>query len=162
MKRPLYVVATEDEKARFVPVGEESIVTGVGYANVFDALKSVPRDRQIINIGYAGSNKIPVGKLCNIAVVENYHPNASYESDKIYILEDDGVINGYVCYTSNDFVTKTSIQDPCVFDMELYAICAMGFSAVKAKKLITDNLSARQYKDNTGVDVCNTKAGKAE
>lgn len=106
MKRPLYVVATEGERARFVPAGEESIVTGVGYANVFGALKSVPRDRQIINIGYAGSNKIPVGKLCNIAVVENYHPNTSYESDKIYILEDDGVINGYVCYTSNDFVSK--------------------------------------------------------
>ena len=50
------------------------------------------------------------------------------------------------CYTSNDFVLQTTLQQPVVFDMELNTICALGFDVV-SYKIVSDNLSLKQYEE---------------
>ena len=137
------VVATDDEyklaEATFknVPI----IKTGVGGVNVIQALKRVNKNSKIINFGYAGSNKIPIGTRGTISCCKLYHPNVDYE-EPLFRLKGE-----YPCFTSDDFVLKTDITYPCVFDMELAYILALGFRKVESIKIISDNLSLNQYEE---------------
>lgn len=135
----MIVVATEAEYERFKSAIEETIMTGVGYGNVYKALANIPRDTPITNIGYAGSNNIPIGTTCHIGECRSYHPHVEFD-EKIYHLSGN-----CICYTSNDFVLQTDVKEPVVFDMELYAILSMGFTNVKAIKIVSDNLSIDEY-----------------
>lgn len=138
----MIVVATDAEYERFKDYGQDIVKTGVGYGNVFKALANIPRDTPILNIGYAGSNTIPIGEECIISECRHYHPKVEYD-EAVYKLDGD-----CVCYTSDDFVTHTDIKEPVVFDMELYAILSMGFTDVTAIKIVSDNLSLNDYEEN--------------
>ena len=137
----LIVVATKEEyklaKKRFK--GHLIIRTGVGGINILKKLKYVPKGHKIINFGYVGSNTIPIGTEIKVGKCKLYHPNVEYP-------EPTYKLNGDVpCYTSNDFVLETKIKEPCVFDMELAWILAMGFKNVESIKIVSDNLSLKQY-----------------
>ena len=138
----MIVVAMEEEK-HLIPTkpGEHCIVTGVGAVNIFRSLKDVPRDEPILNVGYAGSNRLPQGTVVQISKAALYHPNAEYDEP---VFELDGDVP---CYTSCDFVTSTDIVEPCVFDMELAFILAMGFTDVQAVKVVSDMLDKEEYDD---------------
>ena len=139
----LIVVATDEEyklaKKRFKK--HNIIKTGVGGINVIETLKDIKRDEKIVNFGYVGSNNIPIGTELKVGLCELYHPNVQYK-EKTYNL--GGTIK---CYTSNDFVLKTKIKEPVVFDMELAYICAMGFENLESIKIVSDNLSLKQYEE---------------
>ena len=153
MTETIYVVASQEEKERFVPIElwKRCVVTGVGYANVFRALNNIPRNTKVINFGYAGSNRLRIGSMCSISESRNYHPNCEFQNDPVYNTEEiEGFSESFPCYTSGDFVTESNVKETVVFDMELYAIFAMGFRHVSAAKFITDNLSADEYDQNTG------------
>lgn len=137
----MIVVATQDEYRNFKRPYNEIFVTGVGYGNVIRSLADIPRDTPILNIGYAGSNSIPKGTVCFVKECRHYHPNVDYE-EPIYRLDGD-----YICYTSDDFVLHTDIEEPVLFDMELYAILSMGFTDVTAVKIVSDNLSIEEYEN---------------
>lgn len=135
----MIVVAMPEEVALAGRTKEPIMVTGEGALNVMSALRNIPRDTPIHNIGYAGGNMIPIGTRCRIGNVTMYHPVAVFD-DRSYTL--DGNVN---CYTSSDFVTRTNIKTPCVFDMELAFILAMGFMNVTAEKIVSDNLSKEEF-----------------
>lgn len=139
----LIVVATAEEyrEAKKRYKGENIIKTGVGFGNVYRALSKVDRNTKILNFGYAGSNTIPIGTTCRVGISENYHPNVEF-NEKRYRLKN----GGYKCLTNNDFVLTTDIQEPVLFDMELYAIMSMGFKRVESIKIVSDNLNLNQYK----------------
>lgn len=136
----MIVVATEEElelaKKRFK--NQKIVKTGVGGINVIESLKRYNKATKITNFGYAGSNNLPIGKEVTIGSCRLYHPNVEYEEPTY---ELPGTTK---CYTSNDFVTSTNIKEDCVFDMELAYICSM-FKNVQAIKIISDNLSMKQY-----------------
>ncbi len=134
----MIVIAMEEERKKFGPE-EEVLVTGVGAINILRALQDLPRDTPIHNIGYAGSSKIPIGTRVRVGRVELYHPHYAYE-EPVFQLDGD-----VPCYTSCDFVVETEIKEPCVFDMELAFILAMGFTNVTAEKIISDSLSKEEF-----------------
>ena len=134
----MIVIAMEEERKKFGP-DEEVLVTGVGAVNILNTLKDVPRDTPILNIGYAGSNCIPIGTRVRVGKVELYHPHYAYE-EPVFRLDGD-----VPCYTSCDFVVETDIKEPCVFDMELAFILAMGFTNVSAEKIVSDSLSKEEF-----------------
>ena len=134
----MIVIAMEEEKKRFAG-DEEVLVTGVGAVNILRALRDVPRDTPIRNIGYAGSNSIPVGTEVRVGRVKLYHPHYTYD-EPVFQLDGD-----VPCYTSCDFVTETEITEPCVFDMELAFILALGFTNVTAVKIVSDSLSTEEF-----------------
>lgn len=141
----MVVVAMPDELALLKGHENETIIcTGIGPLNVIEALRSVPKDTPIHNVGYAGSNSIPVGTRCRIGKVRSWHPAASY-IDSSYQLSGDTP-----CFTSSDFVTSSDVSEPCVFDMELAYILALGFTNVVAEKVVSDNLSEKEYERFTG------------
>lgn len=117
----------------------------MGGINVVETLKHVPKWRKIINFGYAGSNNLPIGTEVRIFESKLYHPNVKY-LEPAYIcncsLLDDNIVD---CYTSNDFVIETNEKEPCVFDMELAYIMALGFKNVESIKIVSDNLSLKEY-----------------
>ena len=139
----MVVVATEAEyklaKKRFK--NESIIQTGVGGLNVINKLKDLPKEKEVINFGYVGSNNIPIGTEVKIGRCKLYHPNVEYQETE-YKLDGD-----IPCFTSNDFVLETKIKEPVVFDMELAYILALGFKNVKSIKIVSDNLNLRKYEE---------------
>lgn len=137
----IVVVATEEEKKiaklrfKHIPV----IVTGVGATNVIRKLKRYPKFIKIINFGYTGSNNLEIGTEVEIGECEILHENVEFKTP---IFKLPGKIK---CYTANDFVVSTKIKVPCVFDMELAYILALGFKNVKSTKIVSDNLSLKDY-----------------
>lgn len=141
----IIVVATDEEYklARKYFKKQKIIKTGVGGINVIRKLNKLPKDTEIINFGYAGSNVLPTGTMVKVGKCKLYHPNVEYK-EPTFKLENYTT----TCYTSNDFVLQTNIQEPVLFDMELAYILALGFKKVKSIKIVSDNLSLEQYEEN--------------
>lgn len=139
----MIIVATDEEyklaRKRFK--NDYILKTGVGAINVLKKLKNADKGIKITNFGYVGSNVIPIGTEIKVGRCKLYHPNVVYQ-------EPSYKLNGNVmCYTSNDFVLQTDIKEPCVFDMELAYILALGFKNVESIKIVSDNLSLKQYEE---------------
>ena len=141
----LIVIAQENEIELVKEAGylgtAPILITGPGIANVMKALKNIPKDEYIINIGYAGANVLKVGEWADVSYSKFYHEIADFYEISIFLAN-----KGLTCYTSTDFVTKTNIEKSCLFDMELAAICNMGFKDVRSMKKVSDNLNYKEYK----------------
>lgn len=114
------LVATEEEYelAKKYLYGIEIIKTGVGASNIINTCcNKLSYKDDVINIGFCGSTNLPIGEVCNV--------NKSYRLvDNTVQFEDfrngyEFCEEGYPCYTSNSFVTKSDTQDAILFDMEL-------------------------------------------
>ena len=134
----MIVVAMQEER-KLAKSNDAILVTGVGGINIIKSLQNISRDTPIHNVGYAGSNSIPKGTRVRIGRVQLYHPNVEY-AEPWFGLDGD-----VPCYTSSDFVLSTEIKEPCVFDMELAYILALGFTNVTAEKIISDNLNEEEF-----------------
>ena len=130
---------------------EKIIITGVGGMNAVKKLASVvsPAETEILNVGYVGSNSLPIGTKVQISAVATHHPGVNFKENMIQLDQVDICQEAIPCYTSTDFVTQTNITHPAVFDMELAFIAAMGFASVKAIKQVSDNLNLEQYERST-------------
>lgn len=141
-KEKILVVATDEEYQKVKDRSPFKVIqTGIGYGNVIKTLKDLDAKKvKIYNIGYAGSNTLKRGTLVKIKNSYNFHENAQFE-------EETYTLNGTTdCYTSSDFVLKTNMKEPVVFDMELNAICSFGFE-VESYKIVSDNLSLEEYEE---------------
>ena len=140
----IVVVATDNEYSMAQKIfgnKNQIIKTGVGCGNVIKSLKDIPLEEEILNFGYVGSNVIPRGTICTVGECYNYHPNVGID-------EPHYTLKGTVtCYTNNDFVLKTDIKDPVIFDMELYIILSLGFKNVTSIKIVSDNLNMEEYNE---------------
>lgn len=141
----IVVIASDNERKLVEELGyanNKIIVTGIGAINVITALKDLPKEQEIVNIGYCGSNHLPIGQKVVVGVSTLLHEIFHYEEEPIKTI--DYPASKVVCYTSTDFVVKTDIKEPCVFDMELAYICSL-FDHVKSIKVVSDNLDLHTY-----------------
>ena len=129
------------------------IVTGVGALNVLKTLRDIPREAQIINIGYAGSANYDLGSIVKVEEVRLNHPNVSYPEPTLVLqpiseeyLQHPTTAIASICYSNTDFVLQSDYRD-CVFDMELAYIAGMGFEHVSSLKIVSDNLSLHTYRE---------------
>ena len=117
----------------------------------------------IVNVGYAGSTDIPIGKWVNISRVYNDEWELPGEEKYIMLaggsqkleLLDDSNIESVECYSSESFVTETDINDHVAFDMELHSIsliCDLYKIKLLSLKKISDNLSVGDYYSNLKKD----------
>lgn len=122
----------------------ETIVTGVGGTNVIRALKGIPQDSQIYNVGYCGSQMYPVGTVIWVNHCRLWHPNVTFQERTFELAESS---SGITCYTAGDFVLQGDELPPySVVDMELAYIAAFGFSRLASVKYVSDCLDYDQYK----------------
>jgi len=130
------------------------IVTGVGALNVIQALQNIPRDAELLNIGYAGSSNFAIGTLVEVTEVRLNHPNVTYPEPTLRLqglptdLKTDVEPIKAVCYSNTDFVLASDYKD-CAFDMELAYIAALGFKHLTALKHVSDNLSLHTYHEHS-------------
>lgn len=128
-----------------VESGRTPIVTGVGGTNVIKALRNIPRDADILNVGYCGSNRFPIGAVIWIGETRLLHPNVAFE-EEVFRLGPENT----VCLTSGDFVLEGADLPECsCVDMELAYIAAFGFQTVRAVKYVSDNLDYKKYRAQT-------------
>ena len=156
--RKLIVIAEDTERPliekylpREITEGREVLVSGVGILNVMHALRDLPLDTDIINIGYAGSANFEVGRVAIVTESRLNHPNVTFKeptfklmSERVQVISEKDPIYA-PCYTNCDFVLESTYTD-CLFDMELAAIMGLGFTKVSAVKLVSDNLSFHDYR----------------
>ena len=155
--KELVVIAEKEELKLVKDLGYVTypiIITGVGALNVIEALKDVPKDTKIINIGYAGSKDLEPGQFYMVDCVTLYHPNVPYFEPLYHIKKDspygnvlDDQFETRTCYTGSDFVLETKLGN-CLFDMELAYIAALGFESILAFKYVSDNLDLQEYRHN--------------
>lgn len=136
----------------------ECILMGVGAGNVIKTCCQLPEGTRVINIGYAGSNKLEIGTVTLVSeshrlVLGNY--NFADHSNPLCLSS-----TGYPCYTNNDFVTSSDKCEPTLFDMELNYIAAFvpRIKLVGSIKVVSDNLNIEAFRNNaireTGILTC--------
>ena len=149
------IVATDDEKqivdealtTHPLPYDVRIIQTGPGICNTLDALLPLNIDTPILNFGYAGSNKLKKFSILTVNEARHYHPNVSFDRpEPEFLLNTIPNLTSVVCYTSQDFVHNTTIEDPVIFDMEL-AIIAQLFQnqPIFSLKIVSDNMDFEEY-----------------
>ena len=156
-----YLVMAEDGEQKLLDLAREQlgldlsdakvVYTGVGAINVIRALQDLPRDAQLINIGYAGSANFNVGTWVEVSEVRLNHPNVTYDEPALKISDSQAPISNAlraICYTNTDFVLQSDYKD-CVFDMELAFIAALGFTNLHSLKYVSDNLSLHAYREHS-------------
>ena len=98
---------------------------------------------KITNFGLVGSNNLPIGTEVRIGYCMHYHKTVFDEP--AYVV---GKKTDYMwCLTSDEFVEEYSGLESVVFDMELAYILALGFKRVESIKIVSDNLSLKQYEE---------------
>lgn len=179
MKNILFVIAMEKEAkqiAQKLEMKEVSnnlfenkeknkrlLITGIGKQltaiNLTQYLSNQPKPDLIINVGYAGSTDIPIGKWVNISRVYNYEWEIPGEekyvmlaggSQKLELL-NNAKVEEVECYSSESFVTDTDLKEHVAFDMELHSIaliCDLYEIPLLSLKKISDNLSLGEYYNN--------------
>lgn len=106
----------------------------------------------MINVGMVGSNNLSVGQIISVSQSFGYHFNLTPFGDPLYHslnspfkLNEIKGIKQVKCFTSDGFVTKTSIKEDAVFDMELNAIVNFPFKKHYSIKIISDSLNDNEY-----------------
>ena len=136
--------------------GYTIVQMGVGASNVIRTISNAPLDKnncQFINIGFAGSNTLPVGTVTEVSQTFRLLDGKVEFEDPLngQRLCD----HGFPCYTSNNFVTENTAEGPVLYDMELNYIAAFPITLIGAVKIVSDNLDVCEY-ENT-VDTSSPK-----
>ncbi len=147
------------EKNIYRNENETMLITGIGKQrtaiNLTKYLCENEKPEQIINIGYAGSTNIEIGKWVNITRVHNYEwdilGEEKYNMSDVgnqQLVEIQANIPKVECYSAESFVTHTDIKETVAFDMELHSIaiiCSIYKIPLISLKKISDNLSLDKY-----------------
>ena len=131
----------EYELAKKYLAGYRVVQTGVGASNVIHTLSqlivTIPQ-AHFINVGFSGSNKLPVGTVTKVSYsYRMVDENVKFQDFRNgFFLE----YNGYQCYTNNSFVTESTSEDPVLYEMPNDLIGAV--------KIVSDNLDVLEYETN--------------
>lgn len=150
MKKIVILAAEETEyrKCQEYFPEYECVLMGVGAGNVIKTCASLPEGSCVVNIGYAGSNRLAIGE---VAVVSESHRLVLGDYDFVdYANPLHLSDSAYPCYTANDFVTHSDLSHPALFDMELNYIAAFTphIHLLLSIKVVSDNLSLDAYRNN--------------
>ena len=143
--------------------GKRLLITGIGKQctaiNLTNYLSNNDKPKLIVNVGYAGSTDICIGKWVNISKAYNYEWEIPGEEKYVMLvggsqnleLLENSAVEKVECYTSESFVTETNIKDHVAFDMELHSIsliCDLNNIPLLSLKKISDNINIDNYYEN--------------
>lgn len=136
--------------------GAQTVITGVGGANVVASMQGIPRDCRVINVGFCASSAFAIGDALGVSTCEYFMPKSGIKlvGHGIHPVGIYGlplVNKGALCCTVGDFLTEkpTDAAPLTVYDMELAFIRALGFHEVSAIKIVSDNFNFEQYQQAT-------------
>ena len=139
-----YLIAMPREAELFrkyfdgLPAGEIDVI-GINAVDL-EQVKSTEEDI-LVNIGYAGGYKIPVGTLVEPSFVLDVQTWEAARIDPVFLLEHR------MCLTSNTFVESPIYDGPSLYDMELFKIMSLPHKRVHSIKIISDNLCEKDCEE---------------
>lgn len=133
------------------------IITGISRNNVTLSLLELSKyydleNSILINVGFVGSNNLNIGDVILVNKSYGYHFDLTPFGDPLYhnayspyqlnTIESFKLLD---CYTSDGFVTKTSIKEDTIFDMELNSIILFPHKKIYSIKIVSDTLDENRY-----------------
>lgn len=123
-----FLVAMEREAEA---LGIPCEIIGIGATN----LPATSEDDVLVNVGYCGGYKVPVGRVVEPRFTENAGTGEVKDLIPHFPCET------HPCITADAFVTKPVYEAPAVYDMELWKIAALPHKALYCLKIVSDNLN---------------------
>ena len=108
-------------------------LTGIGGSN----LPKTSPDDILVNVGYCGGYKVPVGSIVEPCSAGNYRTGDAEE------LELNFDCMTYPCFTADMFVTEPLGGSPAIYDMELWKLLRLPHRKLYCLKIVSDNLDER-------------------
>lgn len=105
-------------------------VIGIGGTDI----PKINPDDIIVNVGYCGGYKVPVGKVVEPVVA------IDAATGEAQILERHFGCDDATCITAREFVTEPMTGMPSVYDMELWSLAKIPCRALYVLKIVSDNL----------------------
>ena len=98
------------------------------------ALPRTSPDDILVNAGYCGGYKVPVGSVVEPCSAGDYRTGESIPLARHFACRT------YPCYTSDSFVTEPRNGEPAIYDMELWKIRRLPHRKLYCLKIVSDNL----------------------
>lgn len=92
----------------------------------------------IVNIGYCGGYKVPVGTIVEPSFAINSKTNDIIRIDTAF---DE---KRFLCITTDKFVEEPLAEFVSVYDMELFKLAKLPHKRILALKIVSDNLDEKQ------------------
>lgn len=136
----VYYLFAMPREAEHVSIIDNKFIIGI---NAVD-LPEITDEDTIVNIGYCGAYKVPVGTIIEPSIVSCAKSGATAKIDKIFGCKD------IKCYTADDFVTEPIVDCESIYDMELFKLSQLPHKHIYSLKIVSDNLNehdCEQYND---------------
>lgn len=98
------------------------------------ALPETSPDDILVNVGYCGGYRVPVGTVVEPCMA------GEYRTGEMVPLERHFDCVTYPCLTADAFVTRPGNADPAIYDMELWKILQLPHTKLYCLKIVSDNL----------------------
>ena len=92
-------------------------------------------DDLLVNVGYCGGYKVPVGKIIEPLITENGNTGEVGDLTPHFPCET------YPCITTDSFVTEPLYEAPAIYDMELWKVAGLPHKKLYCLKIVSDNLN---------------------
>lgn len=139
-----YIIATPEEAKmlkRYAPFITDNQIDIIGKGATNLDSEKYSKEDILINIGYAGGYKIPIGTLIEPAYAMDVLTWRAEPIDRVFMIERR------ICLTSNRFIEYPMSDGPHLYDMELYKIAMMPHKKIHSIKIISDNLREKDFEE---------------
>ena len=100
-------------------------------------LPETTEDDILVNVGYCGGYRIPVGSIVQPCL------SGDYGTGETISLVPHFDCPAYPCFTADTFVTEPLVDTPAIYDMELWRLLRLPHSKLYCLKIVSDNLDER-------------------
>ena len=123
-----------------VAMQREADALGVPCELIGIGAKNLPEtgpDDILVNVGYCGGYRIPVGTVIEPLFAGNA------ETEEVEDLQKHFPCETRPCFTSETFVTEPLCRCPAIYDMELFKIRKLPHRELYVLKIVSDNLDEK-------------------
>ena len=127
----IHILTAMEKEAEALGIPCETI--GIGATD----LPEIKPGDVIVNVGYCGGYRIPVGTVVEPDVSVCVADGSVRHLERHFA----GKVQGIDCYTDESFVTEPMQEAPAVYDMELSKLLQIPCKDIYCLKIVSDNLS---------------------
>ena len=135
------VIAMEREADILVPRIQSTLIDQVSIIGIggADFLPETTDEDIIVNVGYAGGYRVPIGRVVEPTFALKYDTHEGEIVDHLF-----SECDRFRCYTAEEFVTRPCTTLPSIYDMELAKLAKLPHKKLFALKIVSDRLNEKE------------------